>query len=47
MHIVLWEITYIKKVCNVNNATQLQTFDISIRNRYLKELKEKYSLSIR
>ncbi|KAB3525440.1 transposase [Alkaliphilus serpentinus] len=37
----------IKKVCNVHNVTQLQTFDISTRNRYLKELKEKHNLSVR
>ena len=37
----------IKKVCNLYNAIELQTLDISTRDRYLKELKEKHSLSIR
>jgi len=37
----------IKKVCKVNNASDMQRLDILTRNRYLKELKEEYSLSIR
>ncbi|SNT17697.1 REP element-mobilizing transposase RayT [Anaerovirgula multivorans] len=37
----------IRKVCNIDNTIELQHFDISIRDRYLKELKEEYRLSIR
>lgn len=39
--------TIIKKVCKVENTPDVQKFDISTRNTYLKELKEEYSLSIR
>ncbi|MDD2443520.1 MAG: transposase, partial [Desulfotomaculaceae bacterium] len=37
----------IKKVCKVKNGFDLPKLEMSIRNTYLKELKEKYSLSIR
>ena len=37
----------IKTVCKVKNAIDLQNFDVITRNAYLKELKEKYNLSIR
>jgi len=37
----------IKKVCNVKSASDLQKLDKLTRNMYLKELKEKYCLSIR
>ncbi len=37
----------ILKVCNVNNAIEIQTFDTLTRNTYLNELKEKHNLSIR
>lgn len=37
----------VKKVCKIKNATDLQKFDRITRNRYLKKLKEDYSLSIR
>ncbi|MBC8061021.1 MAG: transposase [Clostridiaceae bacterium] len=37
----------IKRISNVINAVDLQTFDIPTRNKYLKELKEQYSMSIR
>ena len=37
----------IKDFCRINNATDLQKIDIIKRNVYLKELKEKYGLSIR
>lgn len=39
--------TIIKKLCKVNNTTDLQNFDISDRNKYIKELKEGYNISIR
>jgi REP element-mobilizing transposase RayT len=39
--------TIIKKVCNIRNVTEMQTFDILTRDKYLKELKEKYCLSVR
>ncbi len=37
----------IKKVCQVENSTELQQLDKVTRNKYLKELKEGYHLSIR
>ena len=37
----------IKNLCNVNSATELQKFNILVRNKYLKELKESYRLTIR
>lgn len=37
----------IQKVCQIENAFELQKIDKTSRNRYLKELKEKYYLSIR
>lgn len=37
----------IKKVCRVKNTGDLQNFDKEKRDLYLRELKEKYSLSIR
>ncbi|MDD4753897.1 MAG: transposase [Desulfitobacteriaceae bacterium] len=37
----------IKIVCQVENAPDLQKADIATRNAYLKELKDRYSLSIR
>lgn len=37
----------IKKVCEIKNAIDLQTFEITRRNMYLGRLKEDYNLSIR
>ncbi len=37
----------IKAHCKVTNAIDVQKFDISIRNLYIKDLKESYGLSIR
>ena len=37
----------IRKVCEVNQAGELQNMEISIRNKSLKELKEQHNLSIR
>ena len=37
----------IKNLCKINNAIDLQKFNINERNAYLKDLKERYSLSIR
>lgn len=37
----------IKKVCQVENASELQRIDKAARKKYLKELKEIYRLSIR
>jgi REP element-mobilizing transposase RayT len=37
----------IKKVCQVENVSELQKLDKTTRNKYLKELKEEYHLSIR
>ena len=37
----------IKNLCKVNNAIALQKLEIHERNAYLKDLKERYSLSIR
>lgn len=37
----------IKEVCKVVDVSDLQKFDISKRNVYLKQLKEDYGLSIR
>ncbi|HEX3029848.1 MAG TPA: transposase [Clostridia bacterium] len=37
----------IKKLCNINNAIDMQKLDIRERNEYLKELKDGYNLSIR
>ena len=37
----------IKEVCKVNYAKGIQNCDIAKRDKYLKEIKEKYSLSIR
>ena len=39
--------TIIKIISNVINAIDLQTLDITSRNKHLKELKVKYSMSIR
>jgi len=37
----------IKRISKTLNTTELQTLDIPIRNKCLKELKEKYNMSIR
>lgn len=37
----------IKSLCKSNNVTDMQKLDIHMRNKYLKELKEVYGLSIR
>lgn len=37
----------IKKVCQVENELGLQKLDKVVRNKYLKELKEEYPLSVR
>jgi len=37
----------IKNLCKINNVIDLQKFNINERNAYLKDLKERYSLSIR
>ena len=37
----------IRKLCKVNNATDMQNLDICERNKYIKDLKEVYNLSIR
>ncbi len=37
----------IKRHCKIANAIDLQKLDIATRNLYLKDLKEKYNLSIR
>lgn len=39
--------TIVKDLCKVNNATDMQKFEIGARNKYLAELKEKYHLSVR
>jgi hypothetical protein len=40
-------IDLIKNVCQVKNASDLQKLDKAMRNKYLKQLKEEYYLSIR
>ena len=40
-------IDLIKNVCQVKNASDLQKLDKAMRNKYLKQLKEQYHLSIR
>ncbi len=37
----------IKKHCKVSHGTEIQKFDIKVRNSYIKDLKERYGLSIR
>jgi REP element-mobilizing transposase RayT len=37
----------IRKLCNVNSPTDLQKFNILDRNKYLKDLKKGYDLSIK
>ncbi len=39
--------TIIKDHCNIEHAFDLQKLDIDVRNLYLKDIKEKYGLSIR